>query len=128
MNQIPRRDWLPERARSCQECASLGYDASTLDGVTLVVTLVKLLLGVEDRTGDNTCRTCRTTRGIPQVKCTRSHIINPLLTKFVRSRRLDICNCNCNLFTHGAPRSSQELVYNMSVHSRIELEFGNVGF
>jgi len=33
-----------------------------------------------------------------------------------------------NLFTHGAPRGSQELVQKMPVHSRIELEFGNVGF
>ena len=31
-----------------------------------------------------------TTRCIPQVKFTKSHIINPLLTKFVRSRWLDI--------------------------------------
>ena len=31
-----------------------------------------------------------TTRCIPQVKCTKSHIINPLLTKFFRSRWLDI--------------------------------------
>ena len=37
--------------------------------------------------------------------------------------------CKCNLFTHGAPKSSQELVSEeMSVHSWIELEFGNVGF
>ena len=37
--------------------------------------------------------------------------------------------CNvCNLFTHGAPRSSQELVQKLPVHSRIELEFGNAGF
>ena len=33
----------------------------------------------------------------------------------------------CYLFTHGAPRSSQELVQNMSMHSGIELKFGNVG-
>ena len=32
----------------------------------------------------------------------------------------------CYLFTHGAPRSSQELIQNMSIHSGIELEFGNV--
>ena len=32
----------------------------------------------------------RTTRCIPQIKFTKSHIINPLLTKFVRSRWLDI--------------------------------------
>ena len=31
-----------------------------------------------------------TTRCIPQVKCPKNHIINPLLTKFVRSRWLDI--------------------------------------
>ena len=31
-----------------------------------------------------------TTRCIPQAKCHQSHIINPFLTKFVRSRWLDI--------------------------------------
>ena len=35
----------------------------------------------------------------------------------------------CNLFTHAALRSSQELVQkNSFMHSRVELEFGNVGF
>ena len=31
-----------------------------------------------------------TTRCIPQIKCAKSHILNTLLTKFVRSRWLDI--------------------------------------
>ena len=35
--------------------------------------------------------------------------------------------CKCNLFTHGAPGSYKNS-FRMSVHSRIDLEFGNVGF
>ena len=40
----------------------------------------------------------------------------------------DVCKCKCNLFTHGTPRSSQELDLEMSMHSGIELEYGNVFF
>ena len=46
-------------------------------------------------------------------------------------REINKCNllvCKCNLFIHGAPRSSQELVSEASVYSRIELEFENLVF
>jgi len=38
--------------------------------------------------------------------------------------------CKCNLFTHGAPRSSKDLfkLSNVAVHSQIELEFGMLVF
>ena len=35
--------------------------------------------------------------------------------------------CKCHLFTHGAPAAHKNS-FEMPVHSRIESEFGNVGF
>ena len=46
----------------------------------------------------------------------------------LKKRPIHRKKCKCNLFTNEALRSSQELIHEMFVHSRIELEFGNVGF